>query len=270
MDGVSFSVRQGEILGLVGESGSGKSTIGRAVASLLPITEGTVVIAGTNIAGLSPKQLMPMRRRTAIVFQDPASSLNPRMTIGESIGEPLFLHEKLRKGQLAQRVEQLLESVRLRKDYRYRYPHELSGGQRQRVGIARALSLGPDLLVADEPTSALDVSVQAHVLELFKDLQAQYGFACVFISHDLAVVEILARQIAVLHRGKLAEIGSREDVLAQSAGSVHASAARRGSRARPDRAGPAAGEPPGAARRGRRRGRAAGRLTPGDSGPDRT
>ncbi len=213
VDGVSFKVRQGEILGLVGESGSGKSTIGRAIAGLLPITGGTVEIAGTDIAGLSPKQLMPMRRRVAIVFQDPASSLNPRMTIGESIGEPMYLHEKLRKGELAQRVEHLLESVRLRTDYRYRYPHELSGGQRQRVGIARALSLGPDLLVADEPTSALDVSVQAHVLELFKDLQAQYGFACVFISHDLAVVEILVRQIAVLHRGKLAEIGSREEVL---------------------------------------------------------
>jgi peptide/nickel transport system ATP-binding protein len=156
---------------------------------------------------------MPMRRKVAIVFQDPASSLNPRMTIGESIGEPLFLHEKLRKAELAGRVEKLLDSVRLRADYRYRYPHELSGGQRQRVGIARALSLGPELLIADEPTSALDVSVQAHVLELFKDLQAQYGFACLFISHDLAVVEILAKQIAVLHRGKLAEIGSRERIL---------------------------------------------------------
>ena len=205
--------RSGEILGLVGESGSGKSTIGRAVASLLPVTGGSIKIAGTEIKGLTQKQLMPMRRKVAIVFQDPASSLNPRMTIGESIGEPLFLHEKLRKGALAGRVEQLLDSVRLRRDYRYRYPHELSGGQRQRVGIARALSLGPELLVADEPTSALDVSVQAHVLELFKDLQAQYGFACLFISHDLAVVEILAKQIAVLHRGKLAEIGSRERIL---------------------------------------------------------
>jgi peptide/nickel transport system ATP-binding protein len=213
VDGVSFSVPSGEILGLVGESGSGKSTIGRAVASLLPVTGGSIKIAGTEIKGLTQKQLMPMRRKVAIVFQDPASSLNPRMTIGESIGEPLFLHEKLRKGALAGRVEQLLDSVRLRRDYRYRYPHELSGGQRQRVGIARALSLGPELLVADEPTSALDVSVQAHVLELFKDLQAQYGFACLFISHDLAVVEILAKQIAVLHRGKLAEIGSRERIL---------------------------------------------------------
>jgi peptide/nickel transport system ATP-binding protein len=210
---VSFKVPQGEILGLVGESGSGKSTIGRAVASLLPITDGSIKIAGRDIKGLSQRDLMPMRRKVAIVFQDPASSLNPRMTIGESIGEPLFLHEKLRKGALAGRVEKLLDSVRLRRDYRYRYPHELSGGQRQRVGIARALSLGPDLLVADEPTSALDVSVQAHVLELFKDLQEQYGFACLFISHDLAVVEILAKQIAVLHRGQLAEIGSRERIL---------------------------------------------------------
>jgi len=213
VEGVSFSIPPGEILGLVGESGSGKSTIGRAVASLLPVTGGSIRIAGTDIKGLTQKQLMPMRRKVAIVFQDPASSLNPRMSIGESIGEPLFLHEKLRKAELAGRVEKLLDSVRLRRDYRYRYPHELSGGQRQRVGIARALSLGPELLVADEPTSALDVSVQAHVLELFKDLQEQYGFACLFISHDLAVVEILAKQIAVLHRGKLAEIGSRERIL---------------------------------------------------------
>ncbi len=213
VDKVSFAIPQGEVLGLVGESGSGKSTIGRAVASLLPITEGSINIGGTDIKGMSQRDLMPMRRKVAIVFQDPASSLNPRMTIGESIGEPLFLHEKLRKAELAGRVEGLLDSVRLRKDYRYRYPHELSGGQRQRVGIARALSLGPDLLVADEPTSALDVSVQAHVLDLFKDLQAEYGFACLFISHDLAVVEILAKQIAVLHRGKLAEIGTREQIL---------------------------------------------------------
>ncbi len=213
VDGVSFAVPRGEVLGLVGESGSGKSTIGRAVASLLPITGGSIRIAGAEIKGLSQKELMPLRRKVAIVFQDPASSLNPRMTIGESIGEPLFLHEKLRKAELAGRVEALLDSVRLRRDYRYRYPHELSGGQRQRVGIARALSLGPDLLVADEPTSALDVSVQAHVLDLFKDLQQQFRFACLFISHDLAVVEILASQIAVLHRGQLAEIGSRERIL---------------------------------------------------------
>ena len=222
------------------------------MASLLPITDGSIKIAGRDIKGLSQRDLMPMRRKVAIVFQDPASSLNPRMTIGESIGEPLFLHEKLRKGALAGRVEKLLDSVRLRRDYRYRYPHELSGGQRQRVGIARALSLGPDLLVADEPTSALDVSVQAHVLELFKDLQEQYGFACLFISHDLAVVEILAKQIAVLHRGQLAEIGSRERILRKSAGPLHASAAGCGARSGSGRAGDQAG---GAARSAGRRSR---------------
>jgi len=213
VDDVSFSIAPGDMLGLVGESGSGKTTIGRAVVSLLPVTSGSVKIAGTDIAGLKNKQLLPMRRKVAIVFQDPAASLNPRMSIGESIGEPLFLHEKLRKVELNNRVEALLDSVRLPLNYRNRYPHELSGGPRQRVGIARALSLGPELLVADEPTSALDVSVQAHVLELFKDLQEQYGFACLFISHDLAVVEILAKDIAVLHRGKLAEIGSAPEIL---------------------------------------------------------
>ena len=213
VDDVSFSVAPGEVVGLVGESGSGKTTIGRAVVGLLPVTSGTVSIAGADIAGLSKRDLRPLRRRSAIVFQDPAASLNPRMTIGESIGEPLFLHERLRKGALDRRVEELLDRVRLPHAYRNRYPHELSGGQRQRVGIARALSLGPELLVADEPTSALDVSVQAHVLELFKELQREQGFACLFISHDLAVVEILASRIAVLRGGKLVEIGSREDVL---------------------------------------------------------
>ncbi|GAA1997484.1 ABC transporter ATP-binding protein [Nakamurella flavida] len=213
VDDVSFSIGPGEILGLVGESGSGKTTIGRAVASLLPTTAGEIRIAGTNIRGLSQKQLRPMRKRVAIVFQDPASSLNPRMTIGESIGEPLRLHTPLRGKDLDGKVEALLESVRLPQHYRNRYPHELSGGQRQRVGIARALSLEPALLIADEPTSALDVSVQARVLDLLQDLQREFGFACLFISHDLAVVEILADQIAVLHRGKLAEIGSREQIL---------------------------------------------------------
>ncbi|GAA2726980.1 ABC transporter ATP-binding protein [Cellulomonas aerilata] len=213
VDDVSFSVAPGEVVGLVGESGSGKTTIGRAVVGLLPVTSGTVSIAGADIAGLSKRELKPLRRRSAIVFQDPAASLNPRMTIGESIGEPLLLHEGLRKAPLDRRVEELLDRVRLPHAYRNRYPHELSGGQRQRVGIARALSLGPELLVADEPTSALDVSVQAHVLELFKELQREQGFACLFISHDLAVVEILASRIAVLRNGKLVEIGSREGVL---------------------------------------------------------
>jgi peptide/nickel transport system ATP-binding protein len=213
VEGVSLSIAPGEVVGLVGESGSGKTTVGRAVVSLLPVAEGHVRVGGTDIAGLSRKELLPLRRRSAIVFQDPGSSLNPRMTIGESIGEPLFLHEKLRRAALDRRVEELLDQVKLPHLYRNRYPHELSGGQRQRVGIARALSLKPQLLVADEPTSALDVSVQAHVLELFQELQREQGFACLFISHDLAVVEILASRIAVMRNGHLVEVGSREDVL---------------------------------------------------------
>ncbi|MDM7855656.1 ABC transporter ATP-binding protein [Cellulomonas alba] len=213
VEGVSLSIAPGEVVGLVGESGSGKTTVGRAVVSLLPVVEGHVRVGGTDIAGLSRKELLPLRRRSAIVFQDPGSSLNPRMTIGESIGEPLFLHEKLRKSALDRKVEELLDQVKLPHAYRNRYPHELSGGQRQRVGIARALSLKPQLLVADEPTSALDVSVQAHVLELFQELQREQGFACLFISHDLAVVEILSSRIAVMRNGRLVEIGSREDVL---------------------------------------------------------
>ena len=213
VDDVSFSIAPGEVVGLVGESGSGKTTIGRAVVGLLPVTSGVVSIGGADVARMSKRELRPLRRRSAIVFQDPAASLNPRMTIGESIGEPLFLHEKLRKAGLDRRVEALLDKVRLPHAYRNRYPHELSGGQRQRVGIARALSLGPDLLVADEPTSALDVSVQAHVLELFQELQRESGFACLFISHDLAVVEILASRVAVLHHGRLVEMGTREEIL---------------------------------------------------------
>lgn len=210
---VSFVINPGEVMGLVGESGSGKSTIARAVTGLLPVSAGSVDINGTNIAGLSPKKMLPLRRKFAIVFQDPAASLNPRMSIGESIGEPLFLHEKLSRADLDRRVEGLLDDVQLPTSFRNRYPHELSGGQRQRVGIARALALRPSLLVADEPTSALDVSVQARVLALLQDLQQQYGFACLFVSHDLAVVEILASHIAVLNKGLMVEQGSTEQVL---------------------------------------------------------
>ncbi len=213
VDDVSFAIAPGEVLGLVGESGSGKTTIGRGVAGLLPVTAGSVRIGGVEVVGLTHRQLRPLRRNVAIVFQDPGSSLNPRMSIGESIGEPLYLHEGLRRSALDKRVEALLESVRLPHQYRNRYPHELSGGQRQRVCIARALSLGPELLVADEPTSALDVSVQAHVLDLFQDLQQEHGFACLFVSHDLAVVEIVARTVVVLHRGSVAEQGPREEIL---------------------------------------------------------
>ncbi|HLN75957.1 MAG TPA: ABC transporter ATP-binding protein [Nocardioidaceae bacterium] len=213
VDGVSLSIGYGEVVGLVGESGSGKTTIGRAVVGLLPVAGGSLEVAGVDMVGAKPKQLRPLRRQVGIVFQDPGSSLNPRLPIGESIGEPLYLHEKLRGKQLNERVERLLDDVQLPRSMRNRYPHELSGGQRQRVGIARALALEPKLLVADEPTSALDVSVQARVLDLFQELQAHHGFGCLFISHDLAVVEMLASRIAVMQYGQLVEVGPREQIV---------------------------------------------------------
>ena len=213
VDEVTFSVGRGEVLGVVGESGSGKTTIGRAIMGLLPVAGGKLEIDGINMVGAKQRDLKPLRSKVGIVFQDPGSSLNPRLPIGESIGEPLYLHEKLRGKDLAHRVEALLDSVQLQRSFRNRYPHELSGGQRQRVGIARALALNPILLVADEPTSALDVSVQARVLALFQDLQREKGFACVFISHDLAVVEMLADRIAVMNNGKIVELGTRDQVI---------------------------------------------------------
>jgi peptide/nickel transport system ATP-binding protein len=211
--GVTFDIYPGEILGLVGESGSGKTTVGRAAIGLLPISGGSINIVGKDISKASQRQLREVRQHTGIVFQDPGSSLNPRLPIGESIGEPLLLAGKAKGDELNKMVEDLLDSVELPRSYRNRYPHELSGGQRQRVGIARALSLRPDLLIADEPTSALDVSVQARFLELLLELQDELKFACLFISHDLAVVDMLAHRIAVMERGKLVEIGDRDQIL---------------------------------------------------------
>ena len=210
---VSLEIYPGEILGLVGESGSGKTTIGRASIGLIPIKEGKLEIVGKDISRAKPKELSKIRRHTGIVFQDPASSLNPRLPIGESIGEPLYLAGEAKGEALAHRVEDLLDQVELPRSYRNRYPHELSGGQRQRVGIARALALTPDLLIADEPTSALDVSVQARFLDLLQDLQGKLNFACLFISHDLAVVDILAHRIAVMQNGELVEVGDRDQIL---------------------------------------------------------
>ena len=210
---VSLEIYPGEILGLVGESGSGKTTIGRAAIGLIPIKEGKLEIVGKDISHAKPKELSQIRRHTGIVFQDPASSLNPRLPIGESIGEPLFLAGEAKGEALAHRIEDLLDQVELPRSYRNRYPHELSGGQRQRVGIARALALTPDLLIADEPTSALDVSVQARFLDLLQELQGKLNFACLFISHDLAVVDILAHRIAVMQNGVLVEVGDRDQIL---------------------------------------------------------
>jgi peptide/nickel transport system ATP-binding protein len=209
----SLDIFPGEIVGLVGESGSGKTTVGRAAIGLLPAVEGTIEVVGRDITKPTPQELREIRRHTGIVFQDPASSLNPRLPIGESIGEPLFLSGDAKGAELDRRVEDLLDSVELPRSYRNRYPHELSGGQRQRVGIARALALTPDLLIADEPTSALDVSVQARFLELLQELQNKLKFACLFISHDLAVVDILSHRIAVMQNGRLVEVGPRDQIL---------------------------------------------------------
>ncbi len=209
----SLEIFPGEVVGLVGESGSGKTTVGRAAIGLLPIKEGSIEIVGKDISHATQKELRPIRRHTGIVFQDPASSLNPRLPIGESIGEPIFLAGLAKGAELAHKVEDLLDQVELPRSYRNRYPHELSGGQRQRVGIARALALTPDLLIADEPTSALDVSVQARFLDLLQELQEKLKFACLFISHDLAVVDILAHRIAVMEDGLLVETGPRDEIL---------------------------------------------------------
>ncbi|WP_414672849.1 ABC transporter ATP-binding protein [Lacisediminihabitans sp.] len=213
VDEVSLTVHQGEVMGLVGESGSGKTTLGRAAIGLLPITSGRLDVVGTDLSHPTRGLVREVHRNAGIVFQDPASSLNPRMTIGQSIGEPLFLAKHLRGQALTREVEALLSSVELPRNYFSRYPHELSGGQKQRVGIARALSLKPALLIADEPTSALDVSVQATVLELIRALQREFQFACLFITHDLAVIDVLADRIAVLHNGKLVEVGTRDEIL---------------------------------------------------------
>lgn len=213
VDDVSFTVGRGEILGVVGESGSGKSTVGRCAMGLLRPTAGSVKLLGENLSGAHGGRLRRLRQRCGIVFQDPGSSLDPRMTIAECITEPLVIAREGNRSQRAARVAELLESVRLDPATAARYPHELSGGQRQRVSIARALALRPELLVADEPTSALDVSVQATVLDLLLDLQASLGFACLFITHDLAVVSFLAHRVAVMRAGRLVETGERDQVL---------------------------------------------------------
>jgi peptide/nickel transport system ATP-binding protein len=212
-DGVGLHVEPGEILGLVGESGSGKSTIAGAVTGLIAPDHGVVRVTGTDIHHAGRRAGRLVRRRIGAVFQDPLSSLNPRATVAASIAEPIRLHRALRGSEVDERVDELLEMVTLPTNLRGRYPHELSGGQRQRVCLARALALDPELLVADEPTSALDVSVQARILDLIRSLQRQQRFACLFISHDLAVIEQLADRVAVMHRGHIVEQGPTGAVL---------------------------------------------------------
>ncbi|WP_405058874.1 ATP-binding cassette domain-containing protein [Kribbella sp. NBC_01505] len=206
VDGVTLRIREGSVVALVGESGSGKSTVGRCIVRLLEPTGGTVRLAGADITHLSRRQLRPHRRDVSIVFQDPAGSLDPRLSVGDIVGEPLRL---MRRKDIAVQVSEALRRVGLRPEVAQRAPHELSGGQRQRVSIARALISEPRLLVADEPTSALDVSVQAAVLNLLADLQRDLGFACLFITHDLSAVEYLADEVAVMYLGQLVEQGPR-------------------------------------------------------------
>jgi peptide/nickel transport system ATP-binding protein len=214
VDKVSFEIGEREVLGLVGESGSGKTTIGRAIAGLTKVTGGSLEVLGQEMLGAHERKFRPLRSQIGFVFQDPATSFNPLLTIAECVAEPLLVHGRSKSTQASRaEVDELLEAVQLPKSFGDRYPHELSGGQRQRASLARALALKPRLLIADEPTSALDVSVQAKVLELFAELQREFGFAALFISHDLAVVDLLADRIGVLFHGELVEEGLGEQVL---------------------------------------------------------
>lgn len=210
--GIDLEIRKGEMVALVGESGSGKTTVGRCAVGLLPVHEGSLTVNGMDMHGISRRDLADLRKSFSIVFQDPGSSLNPRWPIGQSVGEPLLL-AGWKKDKVTARVNELLDQVEIPRAYRNRYPHELSGGQRQRIGIARALALEPKLLIADEPTSALDVSVQARVLEIFTELQAEHGFGCLFVSHDLAVVEQLSDRIAVMRNGEIVEQGLTRQII---------------------------------------------------------
>ena len=213
VDGVSFAIRRGEVLGLVGESGSGKTTVGRTLLRLIEPTGGRIFFDGQDITELPREKLRPFRRRMQIIFQDPFSSLNPRMTVGDIIAEPLLIHGigKTPK-ERTERVAELLKLVGLSPDHMRRYPHEFSGGQRQRIGIARALAVAPEFIVADEPVSALDVSIQAQVVNLLQDLKEELGLTLLFIAHDLAVVEYISDRVAVMYLGKVMELAPAREL----------------------------------------------------------
>jgi oligopeptide transport system ATP-binding protein len=210
VDGIDFTIRRGETLGLVGESGSGKTTAGRVVLRLLPATKGAVLFEGRSVHDLGREEMRKLRKEMQIIFQDPYASLNPRMTVGDIIGEPLAIHGIAKGKENAVRVQELLRLVGLQPYHANRYPHEFSGGQRQRIGVARALAVDPKFIVADEPVSALDVSIQAQVINLLEDLQAQFGLTFLFIAHDLSVVRHISTRIAVMYVGKIVEIADRD------------------------------------------------------------
>jgi oligopeptide/dipeptide ABC transporter ATP-binding protein len=215
VDGVSFSIAPGETLCLVGESGCGKSTVGKLALRLIEPTAGSIRLNGEEVTGLSPRAMRPYRRRVQMVFQDPYASLNPRLKAGEIVGEPLENYSEASGSEQEQKIAALFEKVGLRPDAMRRYPFEFSGGQRQRLGIARALALNPDVIVADEPVSALDVSVQAQVLNLLMDLQEELGLAYLFVSHDLGVVEHIGHRIAVMYLGEIVELASKDALFAE-------------------------------------------------------